>query len=252
MHRFYLPPDQIRSTVVILHRREAHHALHVLRIRPGESAIILDGAGHELLCEVQGVTRDEVQLGVKQRNEIPALPYAITLLQAVPKGKLFEAIIQKGTELGVQRIVPILSERVVPHLDSESSETKLEKWRLTAIEAVKQSGSAWLPALDPPVTLKDFLARNEQFELPLVASLRSDSRHPREWFAHFHTEHHRQPRSLCIWVGPEGDFSHAEMGAIRSAGALPITLGRLILRTETAAVYCLSILNYELQSPRLD
>ena len=163
-----------------------------------------------------------------------------------------ETIVQKATELGAHRIVPILSERVVAHLDNDTSETKAEKWELTAIEAIKQSGSPWLPRIEKPITLKDFIARGEKFELPLIASLRSDTRHPRELFEGFIGERGRLPKTVCIWVGPEGDFTPAEMAEIRTAGAWPITLGRLILRSETAALYCLSILNYELQSPRLE
>jgi 16S rRNA (uracil1498-N3)-methyltransferase len=99
------------------------------------------------------------------------------------------------------------------------------------------------------LTPNQFLARHEQFELPLIASLQSGSRSPREYFRAFHAQHGRGPESVCVWVGPEGDFTPAETEAIRLHGALPITLGQLVLRTETAAIYCLSVLNYELQSP---
>jgi 16S rRNA (uracil1498-N3)-methyltransferase len=216
-------------------------------LREGEHAAVMDGAGHEFHCEVTKAARDAVELKVIQKNTVPRLPCQITLLQAVPKGKLMEFIVQKATELSVHRIVPILSERVVPQLDAESN--KFEKWQCAAIEAVKQSGLAWLPQVEAPVTLKDYLNRNEKFDLPLIASLRDDTRHPRQVFQTFQAERGRKPQSVAIWVGPEGDFSPAEMNAIRGAGALPITLGPVILRTETAALYCLSILDYELQSP---
>src|SRR5439155_21685071 len=105
---------QCRSSVLTLRDREAHHALHVLRLRNGERVVVLDGAGHEFLCETTRVARESVELQVVQKNAIAPLPYQITLLQAVPKGKLIEAIIQKATELGVSRIVPLFSERVTP------------------------------------------------------------------------------------------------------------------------------------------
>jgi 16S rRNA (uracil1498-N3)-methyltransferase len=248
MHRFYLPPDQSRDNVLTLTGREAHHALHVLRVRPGERVAVLDGAGQELLCEVQKPGKDELQLRVAQRNGVPPLPYRITLLQAIPKGKIMDAIIQKAVELGVHRIVPLLSDRVVAQLDDEEGSARGEKWQLTAIEAIKQCGSAWLPQVETPLATKDYLARGEKFELPLVASLQADGRHPRERFTAFHAEKGRLPATLCVWIGPEGDFTPAEMNAIKSAGALPITLGRLVLRSETAAIYSLSVLNYELQS----
>jgi 16S rRNA (uracil1498-N3)-methyltransferase len=117
---------------------------------------------------------------------------------------------------------------------------------LVAIEAIKQCGAAWLPNVEAPVTLPQFLARKEQFELALVGSLQGDGQHPRQYFEAFRAQRKRQPETVCVWVGPEGDFAPAELDAIRGAGALPITLGPLVLRSETAAVYCLSILNYEL------
>ncbi len=210
--------------------------------------IVLDGAGSELLCEAGEPAPGIVRLSVMQKSFSQPLPYRITLLQAIPRGKIIESIIQKATELGAVRIVPLLSERVATQLDGKSAAAKIEKWRLIAVEAIKQCGSAWLPQVETPLTSKEFLSRGEQFELPLIGSLQNDGHHPREYFQTFYAERRRLPQSVCVWVGPEGDFTPAEMGAIKSAGALPITLGRLVLRSETAAVYCLSVLNYELQS----
>ena len=249
MHRFYLPPEQCRDTTLRLAGREAHHALHVLRVRPGERVTVLDGTGHEFLCQVHEANRDALQLTVVERKTIPVLPGQITLLQAIPKGKLFESIVQKATELGASRIVPILSERVVSRLDDHDAADKTDKWRQVAIEAVKQCGSPWLPHVESPLTPGQFLARGENFELPLVAALEGERRHPRECIREFHAAHKRLPTSACVWIGPEGDFTPAEMEHIKSEGALPITLGPLVLRTETAATYCLSVLNYELRSP---
>src|SRR5437667_4593580 len=152
MHRFYLPPSECQSQSLTLSGPEAHHALHVLRLRQGERVAVLDGAGHEFLCEARALTRDSVQLAVLQKNFIPPLPYQLTLLQAVPKGKIIESIIQKATELGAFRIVPLLSERVVTQLEDGASEDKTERWRLTAIEAIKQCGSAWEPRIEKPIS----------------------------------------------------------------------------------------------------
>jgi 16S rRNA (uracil1498-N3)-methyltransferase len=247
MHRFYLPPEQCQGTTFSLTGREAHHALRVLRVQRGERVVVLDGVGGELTCEVRNCGRDVVELTVAKRNSVPRLPYQITLLQAVPKGKIIEAIIQKATELGVHRVVPLLSARVTTRLDAGSAAQKAEKLRQVAIEAVKQCGSAWLPRIESPMTPEEFLARNEGFDLPLVASLQPGARHARECFAAFQKEHGRKPESVCVWIGPEGDFTPDEVRAIQAAGALPITLGRLVLRSETAAIYCLSILNHEVE-----
>ena len=250
MPRFYLAPDQCADAALFLAGREAHHAIHVLRLRPGDEVTVLNGAGAEFRCEVQEYDRDKVKLAVTEKITVPPLACQITLLQALPKGKIIESIIQKATELGVFRIVPLLSERVVAaQLESKALRNKTDKWRLVAIEAIKQCGSAWLPQIKSPVTPKQFHARQEKFELPLIASLQSDSHHPREYFRAFYEKSGRMPRSICIWVGPEGDFTPEEVASVTASGALPVSLGHLVLRTETAAIYCLSILNYEVHSP---
>ena len=248
MHRFFLPPEQCQDACLCLTGEEAHHARHVVRVRPDERVTVLDGAGREFLCEVQGYDGGNARLTVVEKHLQPAPPSQITLLQAVPKGKLMEAIIQKATELGAFRIVPVLSERVVARFDEKEGARKAEKWRLVAREAIKQCGSAWLPTVELPLTPSQFLARNESLELALIASLASGSRPARDYFRAFEMERQRMPKSICIWVGPEGDFTPAETEAIKSRGALPITLGRLVLRAETAAIYCLSIINHELLS----
>jgi 16S rRNA (uracil1498-N3)-methyltransferase len=247
MHRFYLPPEQCQEPNLLLTGREAHHAQHVVRVRRGDRVAVLDGAGHELLCEVQGYDRDELRLVLLEKRFQPAPASRVTLLQAVPKGRIMEAIIQKATELGVSRIVPLLSERVVPQLEDKTSAHKAGKWRLVAIEAIKQCGSAWLPQVVPPVTPNAFLERAESFEMSLVASLQSGSLPGRDLFRAFHAKLGRTPRSVSVWIGPEGDFTPEELRIIQASGALPISLGRLVLRVETAATYCLSILNYELE-----
>jgi 16S rRNA (uracil1498-N3)-methyltransferase len=247
MPRFYLPPEQCNGAALVLAGREAHHALHVLRVRAGDRVTVLNGAGREFACQVDAITGDQLNLAVlEQRSILPAQAH-ITLLQALPKGKLIESIIQKATELGVTRIVPIVTDRVIARPDSKEAHERGEKLQGVAIEALKQCGAPWLPRVEPPVSLDDFISRCEPFELALVGSLQPGSLHPRECLHSFFNQTGRLPRSLAVWIGPEGDFTPAEILKLQQAGARPITLGALVLRSETAAVYCLSILQYELQ-----
>ncbi len=250
MHRFHLPPDQCHGPTLVLSGGEAHHASRVLRVEPGERVTVLDGAGGEFHCEVSSADRRTVELHVLDQTIHPPARCQFTLLQAIPKGKILESIIEKATELGVHRIVPLLTERVTARLDDDSVAQKGTKWQHVAIEASKQCGAAWLPKVEAPVALKEFLARKEMFELALVGALQGDARHPQEFLREFESGQGRQARAVAVWIGPEGDFTLAELQAIRSAGAKPITLGKLVLRVETAAIYCLSFLHYELQSPR--
>jgi 16S rRNA (uracil1498-N3)-methyltransferase len=246
MHRFYIAPEDCRGEVLRLDDREGHHALRVLRLKPGDEAVALDGAGGEFFCRVETAARGSVSLRVTAKNFIPAPSCAITLLVGIPKGKIIENIIQKSVELGARRIVPLLTERVVTHLDDESAEPKREKWRLAAVEAVKQCGAAWLPEIEAPTAIPAFLARKEKFDLQLAGSLQKERRHPGDVFREYEKAHGASPKTASVWIGPEGDFTPAELETIRNAGAHAITLGKLTLRVETAAIYCLSILNYEL------
>jgi 16S rRNA (uracil1498-N3)-methyltransferase len=247
MHRFYLPPERCAGETLRLDGREAHHALRVLRLKHGELVAVLDGVGNEFMGTVKEASRNAVTLSVSLKNFVPALPCSITLLIAVPKGKIIENIIQKSVELGARRIVPILSERVVTQLDGEDAEHKRDKWQNVAIEAIKQCGAVWLPKVEAPMTIEQFLARKEKFDLSLVGSLQKERRHPREVFLEFKKINGRLPKTAAVWIGPEGDFTLDELKAIENSGAQPISLGNLVLRVETAAIYCLSVLNYELQ-----
>lgn len=247
MHRFYLPPEQCRGSRLLLTGREAYHGAHVLRVRTGDPVTVLDGAGKHFSCLVTQVTRHEVALDVTQVRTSPPPRAQITLLQGIPKGKTFDLIIQKATELGAAQVIPLVTRRTIRQIADDSAAEKSEKWQLIAIEAIKQCGSSWLMVVEAPATPAGFLARGAKFEMPLLASLQPGSEHPRRCFDAFRAKHGRNPQSLCVWIGPEGDFTPEEVDQITAAGCQPITLGPSVLRTDTAACYCLSFIAYELQ-----
>ena len=248
MHRFYIPPTAWNPDALRLDEAESHHALNVLRLAPGEKVVVFNGQGTEVTAQVlPESTKREVRLQLLHRAKTPPLRCRITLAQAIPKGKNMDLIVQKATELGAAEIAPLLSERTVTRVETgESASVKQTKWQATVVEAAKQCGQNWLPAVAPPRTPKEFFAAHgpRSFDLMLIASLQSDSCHLRTLL-----EEHgpTRPASALILVGPEGDFTPAEIGLAKSAGCRPITLGPIVLRTETAALYCLSVLSYELQ-----
>lgn len=253
MQRFFLPPAETASDTLTLSTREAHHALNVVRLRTGEPVVVLNGEGERLWCETAECSKREVRLRVTRRESLPARPWQFTLLQALPKGKAFDTIVQKATELGAYRIIPLLTQRVVAQVEPDRHAGKLDHWRAIAIESIKQCGSPWLPRIDSPTTLSEALtdaARTRPADIRLVGSLRSSARHPR---AVFDERGLRRPvpgtsGSAEIWIGPEGDFTDEELDRIETAGAVPITFGSLVLRADTAAIYGLSILSYELNA----
>jgi 16S rRNA (uracil1498-N3)-methyltransferase len=251
MPRFYLPPEACKGDTLLLTGREAHHGAQVLRLRAGDEVTVLDGAGTRLVCALKGVSRKAIELSVRSREKIPRPGFELTLFQAIVKGKTMETIVEKATELGVSRVVPLITERVVSQLDAERSESKQAKWQLTAIESIKQCGSPWLPHIDAPQRLSDALKPSGHFDLAFVASLR-DGRHVRHWVQTLWSGELREPAqcptgrsSGCVWIGPEGDFTDAELDAIEASGAKPITLGPLVLRADTAAIASLALVRSE-------
>jgi len=246
MHRFYIPAENWNLDRLVLDEAETHHALDVLRLRQGDKAVVFDGQGLEATVEITGIAKHHVELRSIRSETTAPLPCRITLAQAIPKGKNMELILEKATELGATEIVPLLSERTVIQLDPKDAAKKQEKWQNIAIEACKQCGQNRLPEVRIPVTPKDFFKTNPHFDLRLIASLQPDAQHLKNVLAEFEAEQNKRPTSVLILIGPEGDFTPAEISMAKGAGCSPITLGPIVLRTETASIYCLSVLGYEL------
>lgn len=243
MHRFYIPPASWNLDQLTLDEGETHHALDVLRMNQGEKAVVFDGRGHEATVELAAVTKKSVTLRKLHHAKAPPVACQITLAQAVPKGKNMDLIVQKAVELGASAIAPLLSERTIVQVEEEEAGRKQQKWQAVAIEAAKQCGQNWLPQVDAPRSLKDFFAQNRRYDLMLIASLQPDALHLKKLLGELGE---KRPKTVLILVGPEGDFTPAEIGLAKSHGCRPITLGPIVLRTETAAFYCLSVLSYEL------
>jgi 16S rRNA (uracil1498-N3)-methyltransferase len=271
--RFYITPENWATDAPVLAGAEAHHARDVLRLRAGDQAVLFDGRGREVTTEISEIGRREIRLRVLQERGAPPRPCRITLAQAIPKGKNMDLIVQKAVELGAAEIVPIISERTVVSLDKKDSASKQAKWQQIVIEACKQCGQNWMPNVAEPRSLKEFLQaqtsdiRSQRSErekksagrvsslsdirpptsdLRLVASLQEDSLHLKEILRNYEAQHEARPNRVTVLIGPEGDFTPAEYGKASEAGFQPITLGSIILRVETAAIYCLSVLSYEL------
>lgn len=157
-----------------------------------------------------------------------------------------DLIVQKAVEIGAAEIAPLISERTIVDLDAKEAEQKREKWQQIAIEAAKQCGQNWLPAVRTPQKLKDFFSHAANLDLRLIGSLQPDAIHLKKRLNDYTEQHGDRPKGVLMMVGPEGDFTPAELALAKSHGCLPITLGPIILRVETAAIYCLSVLSYEL------
>ncbi len=236
MARFYLPSTDWLSEPVLI-GDEARHLSQVLRTKAGEKITIFDGKGRRASAEVLSVSRDRVSLRVGEiLPSRPPLP-AITLAQAIPKGKNMDLIVQKSVELGVSAIQPL----VTRHTVVQPGDGKSEKWRRNALEACKQCGQDNLPEISEPLTFDRWIATQASAPgLKLIASLAAGARPLRAVL-----KDHPGTTQATLLVGPEGDFSEEETNAAMSSGFQPISLGSIVLRVETATIFCISALRYE-------
>jgi 16S rRNA (uracil1498-N3)-methyltransferase len=248
MHRFYISPEDWNPGALVLAGAEAHHARDVLRIKVGEKLVIFNGRGREITAEIVDIGSDQIGLRKLHEAETSPLQCRIVLGQAISKGKNMDLIVQKAVEIGATEIAPIISDRTIVRIDFESAAQKQSKWQQIAVEAAKQCGQNWIPHVHAPRKLSELfsVAAEGSFDLQLIGSLQPGAQHLKKVLADYSSEHQHRPRSVLMLVGPEGDFTPAELALAHRHGCQPITLGPIILRVETAAIYCLSILSYEL------
>jgi 16S rRNA (uracil1498-N3)-methyltransferase len=246
--RAFCVPPAAEPTELILSPEESHHLVAVNRARAGDTVVAFDGRGHEWICALASERKNGAVLKVRFKQKLKPLPYEITLGQALPKGQFMDAIVRKATEIGATRVVPLESERTQVHLDSDRSDRKIEKWQTAALEAAKQCGNAYVPDILPVQNAAAFMESARGYDLKLIASLQPGAKSLKTVLADFRSAHGRSPLKVLWLVGPEGDFTPAEMSVSQTAGFEPVTLGPLVLRCETAAAYALSIISYELQN----
>lgn len=243
MHRCYLPAADFAAPTLTLEGEEAHHALRVMRLRAGDECEVFDGAGQAARARIIAAGGGSLTLG--ELRPLPAMPpvAGITLALAIPKGGNMDLIVQKAVELGVRRIVPLVSERTIVRLNAKEAAAKAAKWQRTALEACKQCGVNTLPVVEQPQSYASFLKREDIPKLRLVCAILPESRPMREVLE---SARAAGQDDAVLLIGPEGDFSPAEYTAAMESGFAPLSLGPIILRVETAVFMAVSSLRYAL------
>ena len=234
----YTPTGTLSTDIVVLSPEESHHLAKVLRVEAGQELTLFDGQGTRAEGVVDSVTKKEVTVRITTRETVPPPAVEITLIQAVCKPDRFELILQKATELGIRRIQPVLSTHTVNR--SKEPEKQLERWQTIVRNAAQQCGTAWLPEILP---LQKFNSAALKADAVFIGSLHPNAKPFREAFRSLDKS---KIKAAVLLIGPEGDFTEEEVTAAVAAGAIPVTFGNRILRTETAAIFGLSVLAYEL------
>ena len=241
MPRIFIDPRAIAGDTVHLGAGDAQYLTRVMRLGRGDVVELLDGTGEGLRCEIEEAHKAGVTARILDRFAVPEPPVPITLYQALPKGDKLELIIQKSTELGVGRVVPVAATRSVVQLKGDRAETKVARWQKIAQEAAEQCERGKVPVVDVPERLSD--VRLPDGTLGLILSERVVTPTLPQALPSV------APMAVAIFVGPEGGWTAEELATMRALGAIEVSLGDRILRTETAGMAAMAILMaaYELR-----
>lgn len=245
MHHFFVEPSKIQGTHISIDGPDVNHIRNVLRMNPGEEVNVTDGTGEKVYrCVIESIGEEEVELKVMWAQEKGMeLPSKIYLFQGLPKSDKMELIIQKAVELGVFEIIPMATARAVVKLDQKKAAAKVKRWQAISESAAKQSKRLLIPEVKEPMKFSEALKYAASLDVRLIPyELAEGMEGTRRILSSV-----KPGESVAIFIGPEGGFEEAEVEQAKEAGFQAITLGRRILRTETAGMTVLSILMYQLE-----
>ena len=246
MHHFFVNPEQVEDGLIRITGSDVNHIKNVLRIRQGEEMLVSDGTGRDYLCQAEEIAGQEVTVRILETEEEGReLPSRIWLFQGLPKSDKMEFIIQKAVELGAAGIVPVSTRNTVVRLDQKKEEAKVKRWQAIAESAAKQSKRSLVPRVSGIMTLKEAFdyVESQGFSVRLI---------PYEHEAGMdgtktELDGAGPGQDIAVFIGPEGGFDEREIELALSKGVRPISLGRRILRTETAGLALLSVLMMRLE-----
>ncbi|MBT7590315.1 MAG: 16S rRNA (uracil(1498)-N(3))-methyltransferase [Candidatus Scalindua sp.] len=238
MNRFYVPFRAGLKNLWI-DSSESHHIVHVKRLKIGDNIIVFNGIGDEFEAEIEYIEDNRVKVKINQQKTISKEnSVGIVIAFAIPKGKRSHLLVQKCTELGAHKLIPVNYARSVVKLKDDCS-VKIEKWQKIAIEASKQCGRNTITEIGEVVNFDSILNTTDSYDLPLFACNQSDSDNLKNTL-----QEYQKPNNILSFIGPEGGFTSNEIEMAKKAGCKFVSLGRQILRVETAAIAVSAILSY--------
>ncbi len=240
---FYCEPENIKKDNLKITGEEKKHIVSVLRYNKGDSIDVVDGRGNIYQVEITDVGKNEIKCKIISKNIGENEPEIhLTLAQPLGKGYKMDWVVEKATEIGVSSIIPLITERTIIKLgDLKKEKAKIDRWRKIAIASMKQSLRSVLPDIKPVTKLDQLLTQIRKYELTLIGSLESDAKSLKNL-----SQLKKPLRKILVIVGPESGFTDDELTQLKSAGAIPLSLGKIRLRTETAGIVLSSLVLYEL------
>ena len=244
MQHFFIEPSQAEGEWIRLNGSDVNHMKNVLRMHAGERVTVSDGAGKTYQCMIDSYEDKEAVLKIESQEESSTeLPSRIYLFQGLPKQEKMEWIVQKSVELGAYQVIPVATKRAVVKLDAKKAKKKVERWQQIAVSAAKQAGRGIIPEVGEVCTYAQALKQAEELDVVLIPyELAKGMEETKQIIAGI-----RPGQSVGIFIGPEGGFEEEEVALAMKTGANPVTLGKRILRTETAGLTMLSVLMFHLE-----
>ena len=244
MQHFFVSPQQVKEEKIYVEGSDVNHIKNVLRMKLGEKLTVNDGEGWQYLCEVESYEADMAVLHIVEKSKAETeLSSRIYLFQGLPKQDKMELIVQKAVELGAYQVIPVSTKRAVVKLDAKKAGKKVERWQQIAVSAAKQAGRGIVPTVGEVCTDAQALKMAEELDVVLIPyELAEGIEETKKIIAGI-----RPGQSVGVFIGPEGGFEEEEVKLAMEAGAKPVTLGRRILRTETAGLTTLSLLMFHLE-----
>ena len=236
MYHFFVSEEQIKGENEYIEGSDVNHIVNVLRMKPEEELLISVKGDWDYLCKIVDIETDRVNLKVLESMEQRELPVNITLLQGIPKSDKLEMIIQKAVELGVSEIIPVKTKRVVVKIDEKKVGTKVNRWNAIAESAAKQSKRSIIPKVHEPMSIDNALEIVKDFGVKLIPYENADGIDKTRKIL----DNMDKTKNIAVFIGPEGGFEESEVEMIKNSGFEVITLGKRILRTETAGLALLS------------
>ena len=245
MYHFFAEHENISDDYIDIRGGDVNHIKNVIRLKAGDEVLISSGDNYDYLCSIERISDDVVTAKIiETREKMNELPVKVYLFQGLPKADKMELIIQKAVELGAFSVIPVETKRCVVKLDAKKAAKKVARWQQIAESAAKQSKRMLIPEIHEVMTYKEALAFAGHLDVKLIPyELAKGMKETREILNEL-----RPGQSIGIFIGPEGGFEEEEVSKALEAGAHAITLGRRILRTETAGLAILSVLMFQLEN----